>query len=214
MLRDGSMEDMDQLKNFMVGFSQGKASFDFVDIGHGKERADSKIRELMRWHLRNHNCKQILLGISHDAGYAPFLEEVVSHNDRCRVTIIEGPPTVRELSSTGLQIIKFNKIFRSTKIPDRPSNTTSPAPPSTWAGVTSIAPAAPSPIIAKNGIVVKKQSTPTPTPARPAWVPEPRGLDPPITVNATGTLPSYSIAYFRTYQKANFNLPTKQSSTR
>lgn len=146
MLRDGSLDDMDHLKNFMIGFTQGKASFDFVDVGHGKERADSKIRgreihsfllwgdeklfmvdidicwgfmsialltysesypilsrsvanissllELTRWHLRNHNCKKLLLGISHDAGYAPFLDEVVKHNDRSRVTIIEGPPTV------------------------------------------------------------------------------------------------------------------------
>src|ERR1700709_2062221 len=44
MLRDGSLDDMDQLKNFMVGFTQGKASFDSVDVGHGKERADSKIK--------------------------------------------------------------------------------------------------------------------------------------------------------------------------
>jgi hypothetical protein len=119
MLRDGSVDDLDQLKNFMVGFTQGKASFDFVDVGHGKERADSKIKELMRWHLRNHNCKQILLGISHDAGYAPFLDEVVKQDDRCRVTIIEGPPTVRELTSTGLQIINFNKIFREGKLTER-----------------------------------------------------------------------------------------------
>lgn len=168
----------------MVGFSQGKASFDFVDIGHGKERADSKIKELMRWHLRNYNCRQILLGISHDAGYAPFLEEVVTQNDKYRVTIVEGPPTVRELASTGLSIIKFDTIFRSSKIVDRPPNAISPAPPSTWAGVTSIASAGPSPVIAKNGIVVRKQSTPTP--AAPAWIPEPRGLDPPITVNPAG----------------------------
>jgi len=76
LLRDG-IDDVDQLKNFTVGFTQGKASFNFIDVGHGKERADSKIKELTRWHLRNNNCKQILLGISHDAGYAPFLDEVV-----------------------------------------------------------------------------------------------------------------------------------------
>lgn len=77
LLRDGSTDDMEQFKNFTVGFTQGKASFNFIDVGHGKERADSKIKEVARWHLRNQNCKQILLGISHDAGYAPFLDEVV-----------------------------------------------------------------------------------------------------------------------------------------
>jgi hypothetical protein len=31
LLRDGSADDMDQLKNFMIGFTQGKASFDCID---------------------------------------------------------------------------------------------------------------------------------------------------------------------------------------
>jgi len=44
MLRDGSLEDMEDLKEFAVGFTQGKASFNYIDVGHGKERADSKIK--------------------------------------------------------------------------------------------------------------------------------------------------------------------------
>ena len=42
--RDGSLENETNLKDFTLGFTQGMASFDFVDIGHGKERADSKIK--------------------------------------------------------------------------------------------------------------------------------------------------------------------------
>src|SRR6187402_3533815 len=44
MRRDGSLENPDDLRDFTLGFTQGKASFDFVDVGHGKERADSKIK--------------------------------------------------------------------------------------------------------------------------------------------------------------------------
>ncbi len=44
MRRDGSLELETDLKDFSLGFTQGKASFDFVDVGHGKERADSKIK--------------------------------------------------------------------------------------------------------------------------------------------------------------------------
>jgi hypothetical protein len=44
MLRDGSLEKPEDLRDFTLGFTQGKASFDFVDVGHGKERADSKIK--------------------------------------------------------------------------------------------------------------------------------------------------------------------------
>ncbi|TVY94233.1 hypothetical protein LAWI1_G002264 [Lachnellula willkommii] len=166
MRRDGSLANPDDLRNFTLGFTQGKASFDFIDVGHGKERADSKIKECMRWHLRNHNCKQILLGISHDAGYAPFLDEVVGQDDRNRITIIEGYPT---------------------------SPVSSPAPASTWAGVTSIAPppsSSTSPVI-KNGtpsasltLNKKPPTANTTTIPKVNWSPEPRGLDPPITVNA------------------------------
>jgi len=44
MRRDGSLDNPDDLRDFTLGFTQGKASFDFIDVGHGKERADSKIK--------------------------------------------------------------------------------------------------------------------------------------------------------------------------
>jgi len=178
MRRDGSLENPQDFKDFTLGFTQGKASFDFVDVGHGKERADSKIKESTRWNLRNHNCRHILLGVSHDAGYAPFLDEVLRDESITRrVTIVEGSPIVRELSNTGVGVINFSDIFRSEKLTDRLPNT-SPAPPSTYAGVTSV-PTPPTltlPLAVKNGN----------SPVRPkvTWNPGPRGLDEPITVNA------------------------------
>lgn len=145
---------------------------------------DPAVPECMRWHLRNHNCKQILLGISHDAGYAPFLDEVVKPDDRCKITIIEGPPTVRELVQTGLQVLNFNKIFRAEKLTSR-----LPTPPSTWAGVTSIAapPPAASPVISvKSAVSASSGKKPVvPAVSKITWSPEPRGLDPPIKVNVT-----------------------------
>ncbi|KAF8861559.1 hypothetical protein BDZ45DRAFT_774866 [Acephala macrosclerotiorum] len=44
MRRDGSLENPDDLKDFTLGFTQGKSSFDFIDIGYGKEMAGSKIK--------------------------------------------------------------------------------------------------------------------------------------------------------------------------
>lgn len=46
MKRDGSLDNMEDLRDFTLGFTQGKASFDFIDVGYGKERADSKIKGL------------------------------------------------------------------------------------------------------------------------------------------------------------------------
>ena len=193
MLRNGSLQNINDLRDFTLGFTQGRASFDFVDVGHGKERADSKIKECMRWHLRNHNCKQILLGISHDAGYAPFLDEVVStEDDRKRVTIIEGPPVVQELSDTNLQVLSFANIFRTDKLVNRPEPERDASPSATngvttWAKLTSFpSNPNPTPLLLKNdtnGNVVKKTSSVAIT-VKPIWVPEPRGLDPKLDVNA------------------------------
>jgi hypothetical protein len=44
MRRDGCLDNETDLKDFTLGFTQAKASFDFIDVGHGKERADSKIK--------------------------------------------------------------------------------------------------------------------------------------------------------------------------
>lgn len=44
MLRDGAIMDANQFRDFSIGFTQAKASFDFIDVGYGKERADLKIK--------------------------------------------------------------------------------------------------------------------------------------------------------------------------
>ena len=44
MRLSGSIANEQTFKQFCIGFTQSKASFDFVDVGPGKERADAKIR--------------------------------------------------------------------------------------------------------------------------------------------------------------------------
>lgn len=41
MCKDGSLEKETDLRDFAQGFTQGKASFDFIDVGEGK--ADAKM---------------------------------------------------------------------------------------------------------------------------------------------------------------------------
>lgn len=56
LMRDGSLERQDEFKDFTLGFTQGKASFDFVDVGHGKERADSKIKGTLENGIKQTYC--------------------------------------------------------------------------------------------------------------------------------------------------------------
>ncbi len=69
-------------------------------------------------HLNNVNCTMVMLGISHDSGYAPFLDELRSDiQTRSRLRILEGFPTVRELVATDIEIVNLNEsVFRSTKL--------------------------------------------------------------------------------------------------
>ena len=67
----------------------------------------------------------VILGISHDSGYAPFIDELHSSNNaRGRMCILEGFPIVRELMGFNLAIVNFNDtVFRSDKIVvDRTNN--------------------------------------------------------------------------------------------
>ncbi|KAL1903402.1 hypothetical protein Sste5346_000028 [Sporothrix stenoceras] len=140
MRQSGSIASENQFKQFTLGFTQAKASFDFIDVGYGKERADSKIREDARWHLHNVNCKIVVLGISHDSGYAPFLDELSSdQSTRHRLRILEGSPTVRELIATNIEIVNFNDtVFRADKlVADRVPNAAPPTPTTNGTGRTS-----------------------------------------------------------------------------
>ncbi|RKU43369.1 hypothetical protein DL546_006371 [Coniochaeta pulveracea] len=120
MKSDGSIDNEADLGNFFLGFSRN-THCTFVDVGSGKEEADERVRETANWHLRNHNCKHVVLGCSHDSGYAPFINNVIRRDgrDRQRVSILEGFPTHRLLKDTGLNIMSFPDLFRSDKLVDR-----------------------------------------------------------------------------------------------
>ncbi|KAI0843685.1 hypothetical protein F5Y06DRAFT_255556 [Hypoxylon sp. FL0890] len=196
MKRDGCVDSETILYAFISGFNQGGSSFDFVDVGHGKERADAKILECTRFHLRNLNCKQVLLGISHDAGYASFLSDIIHDDDtKQRITILEGIPTVQDIVATGIAITSFKNIFRSEKLRFKsPSQSTLSTPGVlsnglSYAAITQAKGADPPPKITLP--IPLKSATPAPSkpppsskpPPTPVWNPGPRGLDPPIQIN-------------------------------
>lgn len=74
--------------------------------------------EAIRWHLKNHNCKQIVVAISFDSGYASFLDEVLRDEEsRQRITILEGPPSHRDLLAHRLRTVNLNDdILRVDKL--------------------------------------------------------------------------------------------------
>jgi hypothetical protein len=133
--------------------------------------------------------------VSHDAGYAPFLDEVLREENRHRITILEGFPTVRELQATKVNILNLSQdLFRSDKLVDRTAAafahpiapppglvvTSTPAASLSYATITSSA--SPPPLmslplgkITGNASSVRGQTRSVP--AQPSWSPGPRGFD-------------------------------------
>ncbi|KXJ89631.1 hypothetical protein Micbo1qcDRAFT_136579 [Microdochium bolleyi] len=207
----GCVSSTECFRDFMLGFAQTETSFDFIDVGDHSDQVRLKITDAASWHLKDADCKQILLGISHDVGFKAFVEGIVAEEElNNRVTILEGQATAPRLRSTGVNIIAFEQLFRAdmplAKPPPVRSNTStssvaastpelapsapasapsaSPAP-TTWAAITRNA--SPPPVITLP--IPLKSSTPSrsvsasKTPPQPNWNPGPRGLDVPIPLS-------------------------------
>jgi hypothetical protein len=161
--------------------------------------------ETARWHLGNQNCKHILLGIGHDSGYAPFLEEIVHDEDsrRC-LSLIKGPPLARELDSLQMNVIDFNDIFRATKlVSDKSSQatnaqrtlpirtqTSSNNGPSTQAAV--LTPATSTASLSPNNSWAKVTKSATPPPQLTMPLPPKQNKPKPVSKAPNSTQPAWS----------------------
>lgn len=144
--------------------------------------------ELARWHIKSPACKHLLLGISHDAGYAPFLDEIFTKGqDGDRVSLIEGFPTHKDIARTGVNVINMtSSVFRAEKLIDRQTGLVNDSTPSTifndFVTTTPTAGASPPRQIK---LLIPAKAAPKKA-SNPAWVPGPRGLDPPVSCTQAG----------------------------
>ncbi|KAJ1325008.1 cleavage and polyadenylation specificity factor subunit 4 [Microdochium nivale] len=207
----GAVNSTDIVRDFMLGFAQAETSFDFIDVGHHSDQVRLKITDATSWHLKDVDCKQILLGVSHDAGFEAFAKDIVAKEElNKRVTILEGQPTTPQIKSTGVNIITFDRIFRpDMPVAQRPLVRSSTSTSSIAASTPEIAPSAPASVLSASpapmtwATITRKASPPpvitfpiplkTSTPSRsvsaskilpqPNWNPGPRGLDVPIPLS-------------------------------
>ncbi|KAK7926667.1 hypothetical protein PG985_003665 [Apiospora marii] len=72
-LRLSNVIDRDEdMRTFAEQFTNSRAEVDFVNVGRGKENADSKLRKMLNHYLRNLQCKKIFVACCHDNGYLHF----------------------------------------------------------------------------------------------------------------------------------------------
>ncbi|KAK5711186.1 hypothetical protein LTR17_018534 [Elasticomyces elasticus] len=133
----GIITNSNELVAFGRAFSLAQPLFSFIDVGGGKERADHKIREMLRLFLPNAQCKHVFFGPCHDKGYLPVLEPYrLDQTTAKRLTLIETTPAEPGFAQLGLQKIKLARIFRSEVLPPNKMNGSSSAYQAT-AGVIS-----------------------------------------------------------------------------
>ncbi|KAI1258110.1 hypothetical protein MGN70_001157 [Eutypa lata] len=103
----------DEMRLFAERFTNSRADFDFVNVGKGKENADSKIRRMLSHYHKNIQCKKIFLaGCCHDNGYLHDLRDYNGIGDD-RVVLLETTHAEPGFRSLGFPIIRFNDVFRS-----------------------------------------------------------------------------------------------------
>ncbi|KAG7141713.1 hypothetical protein HYQ45_001752 [Verticillium longisporum] len=103
------------LWDFAMSFSQACETFDFVLVGSGKDRADEKIKELLRLFHKNPTCRHVIFGACHDNGYVRELEKrFPSPEARDRLTLLESFQVGREYRSLGVRkTVRMESIFRT-----------------------------------------------------------------------------------------------------
>lgn len=134
LVRTGIVPEVGQFEDFVRGFNGAKRQFGFKDVGSGKDRADEEINgeyvsditvahtltcrpESFKLFSEYPQCRRLLLGCSHDNGYARLLEEYADQEAlRNKVILLEGVPFEKELVSLPYKTDKFPGVFRSTKL--------------------------------------------------------------------------------------------------
>ncbi|KAI1455033.1 hypothetical protein F4805DRAFT_437214 [Annulohypoxylon moriforme] len=229
----------DDMRLFAERFTNSRAEFDFVNVGKGKENADSKIRRMLNHYYRNIQCKKIFLaGCCHDNGYLHDLRDYTGSVDN-RLMLLETTPAEPGFRALGFPILRFDEVFRSeplgneTKhiLPTMPTRPRSPIQPSPGPGPGPIArPSQPTP---KQTMVIsptqEQRQSPVPTstpvsvstssPILPSSTPEQQPTQPPRTSSVIssgngGTSISYATAGGNDLQNVTVKAPKPKKQPR
>ncbi|KUJ17501.1 uncharacterized protein LY89DRAFT_781698 [Mollisia scopiformis] len=144
-MRDKKVVSMEAMMEFWCGFTRRFPLVDFINVGPGKEEADSKLREVLAHHIVSPLCEHVLLACCHDAGYVPVLRQYAAQKDfSSRITLIASGPFRGDMVSLGLRTTKsFEPLFGHVKSSQSVRSyaevgAVAPRPPSTSKAVLSV----------------------------------------------------------------------------
>ncbi|KAH4895970.1 hypothetical protein HBH74_194040 [Parastagonospora nodorum] len=116
----GFLRAPSDLRAFAQRFSVNQPLFSIIDVGQGKERADHKIKEMLRTFSANPTCRHIIFGGCHDAGYLVNLEQFKHNESKAAcITLLETTPAHRGFTELSFfQRARFDNVFKSEPLPD------------------------------------------------------------------------------------------------
>ncbi|KAK0233206.1 hypothetical protein IW262DRAFT_1329215 [Armillaria fumosa] len=108
----------EQFEAFFLGFNQAAPLFSIIDVGTGKEAADTKIKEHLRLFTRFPQTFLVYFGGSHDNGYTSTLASLQNEGLLDKIVLLRGYKELAvELQHLQLPVVEVGGVFRSTKLP-------------------------------------------------------------------------------------------------
>ncbi|KAK0465147.1 uncharacterized protein EV420DRAFT_1512997 [Desarmillaria tabescens] len=108
----------EQFEAFFLGFNQAAPLFSIIDVGTGKEAADTKIKEHLRLFTRFPQTFLIYFGGAHDNGYTSTLTSLQNEGLLGKIVLLRGYKELAvELKHLQLPVVEVGGVFRSTKLP-------------------------------------------------------------------------------------------------
>ncbi|EKM61021.1 uncharacterized protein PHACADRAFT_168384 [Phanerochaete carnosa HHB-10118-sp] len=107
----------EQFDQFVMGFNQATPLFSFVDVGVGKEAADSKIKEFLRVFTRFPQTSRVFFGGAHDNGYTSALNYLANEGLHHKLTILRGYREFAfEVKSLNLPFLDIPGLFMTERL--------------------------------------------------------------------------------------------------
>ncbi|EIM92450.1 uncharacterized protein STEHIDRAFT_151774 [Stereum hirsutum FP-91666 SS1] len=126
----------EQFEGFLHGFNLASPLFSIIDVGNGKEAADTKIKECLRVFTRFPQTVKVYFGGGHDNGYTSTLTSLENEGLLDKVTLLRGYRNLAfELKNLQLPYLEIERLFMTQKLHTNPQKksttphaTPSPAP--------------------------------------------------------------------------------------
>ena len=104
------------LSPFIASFNRSYGLTEFIDAGELKEKADFKLRALLRLYADNTQCKNIYFVACHDVGYISELTPFMGNSTKFTLVNTPGVRFHDEFTKLGMGIEEFRSAFRHSPL--------------------------------------------------------------------------------------------------